>query len=75
MQGRPALRFSASHLTAGDLYDARDMCDLEPRDEVVLRLDHAQRGLGAASCGPDTSDRHRLLAPSYRFAYVLRFVR
>ena len=33
--------------------------DLEPRAEVVLSLDHAQRGLGTASCGPDTAPRYQ----------------
>jgi beta-galactosidase len=70
--GRPVIGFSASHFTAGDLYGARHTCDLEPRAEVVLSLDHAQRGLGTASCGPDTSPRYRLVAPAYRFAYALR---
>ena len=37
----------------------------------MLSLDHAQRGLGTASCGPDTAPRYRLLARVYRFAYVL----
>ncbi|MFN2470921.1 MAG: glycoside hydrolase family 2 TIM barrel-domain containing protein [Gaiellaceae bacterium] len=72
IEGRPALGFSASHFTAGDLYAARHTCDLEPRAEVVLALDHVQRGLGTASCGPDTSTRHRLMASAYRFAYVVR---
>jgi beta-galactosidase len=74
VEGRPTIGFSASHFTAADLYGARHTCDLEPRAEVVLSLDHAQRGLGTASCGPDTSRRHRLLAPRYRFAYALRVV-
>jgi beta-galactosidase len=39
---------------------------------VLLSLDHAQRGLGTASCGPDTALRYRLVEPVYRFAYVLR---
>ena len=69
--GRPAIGFSASHFTAADLYAARHTCDLEPRPEVILSLDHAQRGLGTASCGPDTRSRYRLNASSYRFSYVL----
>jgi len=71
IEGRPAIGFTASHFTAGDLYAARHTCDLEPRPEVILSLDHAQRGLGTASCGPDTHPRHRLSAPVYRFSYVL----
>src|SRR5207237_8248920 len=74
VEGRPAIGFSASHLTAGDLYRARHTNELEPRAEVVLSLDHAQRGLGTASCGPDTAQRYRLVDPVYEFAYVLRRV-
>ena len=70
--GRPAIGFGASHFTADDLWRARHTNDLEPRAETILSLDHAQRGLGTASCGPDTAERYRLLEPAYRFAYVLR---
>ena len=38
---------------------------------MILSLDNAQRGLGTASCGPDTAERYRLLAPRYSFGYVL----
>jgi beta-galactosidase len=72
VEGRPAIGFSASHLTAGDLYGALHTTDLKPRREVHLSLDHAQRGLGTASCGPDTAEQYRLLDRFYRFAYVLR---
>jgi beta-galactosidase len=71
VRGRPLIGFSASRFRAADLYTARHTSDLEPRDEVVLNLDHAQRGLGTASCGPDTDQRHRLAAGTYRFAYGL----
>ncbi len=70
--GRPVIGFSASHFTADDLWRARHTSDLEPRAETILSLDHAQRGLGTASCGPDTAEHYRLLESSYRFAYVLR---
>jgi beta-galactosidase len=70
--GRPTIGFGASHFTADDLWRARHTSDLDPRAETILSLDHAQRGLGTASCGPDTAERYRLLEPSYRFAYVLR---
>jgi beta-galactosidase len=71
VEGRPVIGFSASHFTAADLYAARHTNDLEPRPEVYLNLDHAQRGLGTASCGPDTAERYRLLERSYRFSYTL----
>jgi beta-galactosidase len=72
VRGRPTIGFSASHYHPADLYAARHTCELEPRAETVLSLDHAQRGLGTASCGPDTAPRHRLTEPTYRFAYTLR---
>ena len=68
----PTIGFSASHFTTQDLTDARHTSDLKPRSEVILNLDHAQRGLGTASCGPDTSPRYRSSAGTHRFSYVIR---
>jgi beta-galactosidase len=74
VEGRPTIGFTASHFTTGDLYGALHTSDLEPSPEVMLSLDHAQRGLGTASCGPDTAPQYRLEARLYRFAYMLRVV-
>jgi beta-galactosidase len=72
VEGRPTIGFGASHFTANDLYSARHTVDLTPRPEVYLSLDHAQRGLGTASCGPDTRPQYRLTEASYRFGYALQ---
>lgn len=72
VEGEPLLEFSASHFTGDDLFAAKHTIDLKPRAEVILNLDGAHRGLGTASCGPDTLDGYRLLEPVYRFAYSLR---
>jgi beta-galactosidase len=72
VSGDPLFSFTASHFSAGDLYAARHTTDLQPRAEVLLALDAAQRGLGTASCGPDTLERHRLLEREYEFTYRLR---
>ena len=69
--GQPWIEFSASHYGDDDLFRARHTIDLQPRPEVILNLDCAQRGLGTASCGPDTLETYRLLASEYRFAYRL----
>jgi beta-galactosidase len=71
VRGRPTIGFGASHFTAADLTAARHTNELEPRPEVTLSLDHAQRGLGTASCGPDTAPSYRLLEPRYSFGYLL----
>ena len=72
VRGVPTIGFGASHFTAADLTAARHTDELVPRAETILSLDHAQRGLGTASCGPDTAERHRLRERRYAFAYVLR---
>ena len=71
VRGLPTIGFGVSHFTAADLTAARHTNELEPRREVLLSLDHAQRGLGTASCGPDTAVQYRLLEPRYSFDYVL----
>lgn len=71
VRGLPTIGFGASHFTAADLTAARHTDELTPRDEVVLSLDAAQRGLGTASCGPDTGEQYRLLEQRYTFAFTL----
>ena len=72
VRGLPAIAFGASHFATADLTAATHTNELEPRAEVFLSLDHAQRGLGTASCGPDTAARYRLEDERYVFAFVLR---
>ncbi|MDR1146973.1 MAG: DUF4981 domain-containing protein [Verrucomicrobiales bacterium] len=69
--GAPLLDFSASHYTADDLFKAKHTIDLTPRPETVLNLDLAQRGLGTASCGPDTLEQYRLHGRRHTFTYTL----
>jgi beta-galactosidase len=64
-----AMHFSATHHTAGDLYDATTATELSPRRELVVHLDHVHRGLGTASCGPDVLPQYRITAGTYRFGY------
>ena len=60
-----AMEASASHFTAQDLYAAKHTTDLTPRPEVHVNLDYGQRGLGTASCGPDTLPQYRLQPGRY----------
>lgn len=63
--------FSASHFNPDDLTKAYHTPDLQPRDTVALCLDAAHRGIGTASCGPDTLEKYRLKAGRYTLAYTL----
>ena len=69
--GDGTLEFSASHHATEDLWNARHTYDLRPRAETILHLDCRQRGLGTASCGPDTLERYRITPGRYRWSYVL----
>jgi beta-galactosidase len=63
---RRPIEASVSHFTAHDLYAATHLGDLEPRPETFVHLDAAQRGLGTASCGPDTAPRYRIRPGRHR---------
>ncbi|MFZ9683313.1 MAG: glycoside hydrolase family 2 TIM barrel-domain containing protein, partial [Cephaloticoccus sp.] len=69
--GAPTFEASASHFTAADLFAAKHTTDLAPRPEVYVNLDHAQRGLGTCSCGPDTLPQYRLEPGAYSLAFMI----
>ena len=66
---------SVTHLRAADLAAATHDVDVVPVAETVIHLDAAHRGLGTASCGPDTLPEYRLGAGTYRWAWTLRDLR
>lgn len=63
---------SASHFTPADLFAATHTTDLTPRAETWVNLDVRQRGLGTASCGPDTLDRYRIGAGVHVLSFEMR---
>jgi beta-galactosidase len=72
--GSPVLEFNVSHFNAGDLFDARHTSDLSPRPEVIVSLDAAQRGLGTASCGPDTLVQYQIREKEYQFNFRMHIL-
>lgn len=65
---------SASHFFAEDLIAAYHTYDLKPRRTVELCIDARHRGLGTASCGPDTLPAYRVTPGTYRLAWTHRFI-
>lgn len=62
----------ASHFSDKTLGTAWHTVDLTPEDETYLAIDVRQRGLGGASCGPDTLERYRVPSgTTYRLRYRL----
>jgi beta-galactosidase len=68
--GRPG-QVSALHVRAADLDAATHDVELRPRAETVVHLDAAHRGLGTASCGPDTLEPYVLRPGTYRWTWTL----
>ena len=61
--------FSAQHVTPEDLTAALHTNEIEPRAETCVLVDAAQRGVGTASCGPDTLPKYRLRAGKTTLRY------
>ncbi|MFJ8007258.1 glycoside hydrolase family 2 TIM barrel-domain containing protein [Streptomyces fagopyri] len=55
-----------------DLAAAAHHDELVARPGCVVRLDAAHRGLGTASCGPDTSSGHLVRAGAHHWSWTLR---
>ena len=63
--------FSVSRYSDAALAAARHPTDLIADDVLHLHLDHRQRGLGTASCGPDTLPAYLIGHGEHRFALQL----
>jgi beta-galactosidase len=62
---------SALHLRAADLDAALHDVELRPRAETVVHIDAAHRGLGSASCGPDTLAEYIVGPGTWRWAWTI----
>jgi beta-galactosidase len=62
---------SASHYRAVDLAAARHDVELIPRPETIVHLDVAHRGLGTASCGPDTLPQYLVGPGTYAWSWSI----
>jgi beta-galactosidase len=65
------LHCSATHHRDADLYAAADQTELTARPEVIVHADAGHRGVGTASCGPDTLREHRLSAGTWSWRWRL----
>jgi beta-galactosidase len=63
------LGFNALPYTAEEIFACTRLTRLPESRHTVLTLDAAHRGIGTASCGPDTRPEYRVEARTYRWAY------
>jgi beta-galactosidase len=69
--GAPA-QVSATHFRAADLEAATHQEELTPRAETIVHIDAAHRGVGTASCGPDTLEQYLVRAGTYRWQWSIQ---
>jgi beta-galactosidase len=60
LEGEPTFDLTARPWTSEQLDHADHPTDLQPSDRVWVNLDHAQQGIGSASCGPGVLPAYRL---------------
>ena len=65
------LQVSATHFRAEDLATATHDVELVARAETVVHLDAAHRGLGTASCGPDTLPEYLVGPGIYEWSWTI----
>ena len=68
------LQVSATPNRATELADKSHNIDVLPSGNVVVHIDAAHRGLGTASCGPDTLDKYIVGAGTYTFTWTVRAI-
>jgi beta-galactosidase len=75
VEGRPHFELTARRWTSEDLDAAQHTPELVPRDGLWVNVDHAQHGIGTASCGPGVLPQHHLDVRRATFAVVLQELR
>ena len=66
------IQASVSNYLDQDLTNALRTSELKPTEYCWVYLDAAQRGLGGASCGPDTLNRYQVGPGTYKLAYQVK---
>jgi beta-galactosidase len=65
---------SVNRYRAEDLDTARHHDELVPRDGCVVHVDGVHRGVGTASCGPDTLPRYLIGPGTYTWSWALAHI-
>jgi beta-galactosidase/beta-glucuronidase len=69
--GAEPLHVTVGRYTSEDLEAAKHTYELQPRDEIIVHLDHKVAGLGSGSCGPGPLPQYLLNAQREQFSVRL----
>ena len=75
VSGNGDLQASISHYPQEALTEAFHTYELNPTAHSWLCLDAAHRGVGGASCGPDTLEKYRVGPGRHELKYEMEFVK
>jgi beta-galactosidase len=67
-------QISVNPFSAAELADATHDVELQESGRTVVHIDAAHRGVGTASCGPDTLANYLLRGGSYSFTWSVRAI-
>jgi beta-galactosidase len=65
---------SATPFRAQQLADATHDVELVPTGNTIVHIDAAHRGVGTASCGPDTLPAYLVSGGTYSFTWTVRAI-
>jgi beta-galactosidase len=65
---------SATPFRATQLADATHDVELVPTGNTIVHVDAAHRGVGTASCGPDTLPQYLVSGGTYSFTWTVRAI-
>ena len=68
------MQVSATPFRASELADATHDVELAASGNTIVHIDAAHRGLGTASCGPDTLPAYLVSGGTYSFTWTLRVI-
>ena len=68
------LQVSVNPFRAEQLADATHDVELVPTGNTIVHIDAAHRGVGTASCGPDTLPAYLVSGGTYSFTWTVRAI-
>ncbi len=71
VEKRTGFDFAVSKYNAADLDQAQHPHELKGSKGIYFRIDDEHHGLGTASCGPDTLEKHKLKMRTFDFTVIL----
>ena len=71
VEAEQPFEFAVSQYSPSGLTAARHTDELQPADDLYVRIDYKVSGIGSHSCGPELQEKYKLSEKSIDFHFVL----